>query len=73
MADVKKLTTLEYAEFLERVHLYRKDFPQLRLGQAMYNILNSYHPNLAVSVRGTELDPFYRDDRVEDFLEYIKE
>ena len=70
---IKKLNTLEFEEHKERVHLVMRDFPQLRLGQAHFNKLYEFYPELANEIRGTKNDPYYLDVRVTDFIKYIKE
>lgn len=40
----------------------------LRPGQVVFNEIASLDPNFAESVRGTKLDPFYRDDRIGEML-----
>lgn len=35
-----------------------------RFGQAFFNTLHQYHTELAELIRASELDPFYRDDRL---------
>ena len=43
---------------------------QIRLGQAYYNML----PNaLAANIRTTDLDPFFNNMRLENFLLYVQE
>lgn len=45
--------------------------PHIRRGQAMYNRLTEIAPDVALEINGTELDPFYQDDRIDDFLDAI--
>jgi len=42
-----------------------------RQGQAYFNALEEVDSNLAEKVRGTRLDPFYNDDRIDLFLDYV--
>lgn len=42
-----------------------------RKGQAFFNELLVVRPDIAEAVRGTYLDPFYRDDRLEEFLTFV--
>lgn len=70
---IKKLNELEIAEHKERVHLLMRDFPKLRLGQAHFNKLCEFYPELANEIRGTKNDPYYFDSRIADFIKYIKE
>jgi len=42
-----------------------------RIGQGAFNVLNELDPDLADSIRGTDLDPFYNDDRVAKFYAHV--
>lgn len=42
--------------------------PEWRWGQTLFNVLRDVRPELAEHVRGTELDPFYRDSVAPKFL-----
>lgn len=46
---------------------FKRD-PHIRFGQAVFNISYKMYPKEADALRGTEVDCFYRDDRVEAFL-----
>lgn len=41
---------------------------QVRLGQALSDVLRDYRADLANEIIGTDLDPFYDDTRVGAFL-----
>lgn len=43
----------------------------LRLGQYAFNILNESHPDIANSIRASDVDPFYRDSRLIAFMIFI--
>lgn len=45
--------------------------PRWRDGQTYFNVLYAGRPDLADAVRGTDLDPFHRDDRVPAFLRWV--
>lgn len=45
--------------------------PGQREGQRAFNLLAAMHPVLAERVRLTRVDPFYRDDRLPAFFEFI--
>jgi hypothetical protein len=51
-ADIEKI-------FLETVYKYRKEYPNWRYGQVLFNALYEVDPDLANEIRGTEIDPFY--------------
>lgn len=54
-----------FAEYLVKVTRYRQDYPDLRVGQAFFNVLYCYYPDIADKIRGTKNDPFYKEDAVE--------
>jgi hypothetical protein len=45
----------------------------LRLGQRFFNYLGKVYPKIADEIRGTQIDPFYVDDRLPNCLNYIRE
>lgn len=51
----------------------RKAHPSLRDGQAYFNALHEVDPKLADELSGTELDPYYVDSRIPDFLAKVQE
>jgi hypothetical protein len=53
--------------------LCQKDDGRLRHGQTLFNALYGLRPDLADSVRGSGLDPFYQDAKVEGFLAWLRE
>jgi len=42
-----------------------------REGQYVFNLLYQHYPEVADAIRGTELDMFYVDARIEDFVRII--
>lgn len=42
-----------------------------RIGQSVFNTLYDLDPEMADSIRGTDLDPFYNDDRVAKFYDHV--
>lgn len=50
---------------------YMRGHPEYRMGQALFNSLQDYHPTIANAVRGRRhLDPFYRDENIGDCLTF---
>ncbi len=41
-----------------------KDHPELRLGQAIMNVLHKYYPDIYNKCTNTECDCFYLDERI---------
>lgn len=46
-------------------------YPELRYGQAWYNVLREKRPELANRIAQTELDPFQRDERVPRLIDWL--
>lgn len=45
----------------------------IRAGQQAFNALYCWKPDLADSIRGTDLDPFYNDARLPAFYRHVQE
>lgn len=54
-----------FESFLNDVHNTKT--PATRMGQHAYNVLFSTHPEVANTILGTTLDPFYDDKRLPTF------
>lgn len=65
----------ETMDFLEYDQLVRARFAQRlwRLGQTYFNLLAAFRPDLSEQIRGTALDPFHDDSRIESFLDWAAE
>lgn len=62
----------QFVKYLRQVtDTYDDSYPNLRWGQAYFNVLCSHDPELADKIRSTQLDPFYSDKQIPDFLNYI--
>lgn len=44
-----------------------------RRGQAYFNILAKYRPDISERIRASEIDPFHDDGRLDAFLEFTRE
>jgi len=62
---------MRWWQYLKEVGEARRAHSQWREGQAYFNVLETHLPHLANKVRGTDLDPFYRDDRIDAFREWL--
>lgn len=49
----------------------QEQYPTLRVGQSMMIILSKVSPYLYNEMVATPLDPFYDDDRVDNFLAWL--
>jgi hypothetical protein len=61
-----------YAEFVTKVSTTFVAEPLWRLGQTAFNVLYEVAPDLADEIRATELDPFYLDDRLPAFYQWVR-
>lgn len=64
-------TRSKYARYCLAVAEARLAHPEYRRGQAHFNVLyfGGFDPEFADQIRGTDLDPFHRDDVVPRLLE----
>jgi hypothetical protein len=46
---------------------------ELRLGQAVYNVARDRYPAVVVNLAGSDVDPFYRSERIRAFLARLTE
>ena len=66
-------TLTPFSEFQALAATYYGDNPAQRWGQALFNTLFAVHPEVAEKVRSDfRVDPFYDDDRVPAFLEFVE-
>lgn len=54
-------------DYLAKVARYREQNPQQREGQAHFNALARFHRDVAERIWGTEVDPFFDDNRMPAF------
>lgn len=67
-------TGTSFEDYLVQVVDYRMEHPELRPGQAAYNVLGRLRPELANQVRTMDLDPFYGGAAVlDEFYEWVGE
>ena len=66
---------LDLDRYYTLVRKNRVKYPEWRYGQNLFNSLFELDPDLANSIRGTSLDPFYIDDskdkKVDEFLNWL--
>jgi hypothetical protein len=59
---------MDYRQFIEYCGYTQDLNPEWRRGQTHFNALYKLNPGLADYIRGTAIDPFYRDDAIQSFL-----
>lgn len=69
MATTSPTTDKTLGEFI--VKFAETHIPEQRQGQMAFNLLTVMHPVLAESVRGSRHDPFYNDDRLTVFFDFV--
>lgn len=62
---------MTYEELILHAVRYHAEHPEQRIGQACFNAVHEVEPEVANLVRGTTLDPFYRDERLPEFLGHV--
>jgi hypothetical protein len=64
---------LTFGDYLHASAAYlRAHAPHVRRGQALFNVLSHYRPDLADGLVATPLDPYYNDARVAAFLRRVE-
>ena len=64
---------MTFDEFVDLVPEMQGMYPEWRAGQAAFNTLLRYRPDLAERVKATNLDPFYQDAQLADFYLWLKD
>lgn len=64
---------MNFSQFMLDVSYYYYNNHEQRYGQACFNVLHAVEPKLANEIRGTNLDPFHRDERVPEFLAKVRD
>jgi len=57
--------------YLERSARRKSLHPSERMGQAYFNQLREDQPEVASDVTNSEIDPFYDDNLIGEFLTYL--
>ena len=66
------MTRNEFSEFCLAINDKTKNMSKdMRHGQLLFNLLHERFPDVANSIRGTSIDPFYRDENIKVCLNYI--
>jgi hypothetical protein len=67
---------MNYDEFLNRVYNLHETQPikgDLRLGQIYFNLLCEVRPTLAEEIRGSMLDPFFKERITKVVSDFVRE
>ena len=68
---MKKLTKEEISDVVELANDMQLKHEDYRWGQAFFNALYMLFPDVANSIRATDKDPFYNNDKVDKCIEFI--
>lgn len=63
---------MTFEKFLDKLVEYRNSNPSQRHGRAFFNLLCEVRPDLAERLRGSTIDPFYRDDLLPDAVLFVQ-
>jgi len=61
---------IDLTEFNLNVVKTCEQYPHWRYGQILYNVLYDMYPDIAISIRGTDIDPFYFDKNYEKISKF---
>ena len=74
MASSPKPLTPKISELYTVAYMgYQASNPELRDGQALMIALMELNKDLYTDITGMDVDPFYLDERIPAFIEYIKD
>jgi hypothetical protein len=62
-----------FSHFLTEVAYVYHASLEFRFGQTCFNVLYKLNPDLATSLTGTDVDPYYDDDKVPEFLKRVRD
>ena len=62
----------DYFSFEKSVMQARKENPRWRAGQTLFNVFHITYPYLSHLIRATNIDPFYQDKKIHEFISYLK-
>ena len=70
---MRKIDNLNIIGIKKLAYSYIKVNTEIRLGQATFNAAFEFFPHAVNKLRGTEYDCFYDDNRIDKFLEKLRE
>ena len=68
---MNKLTEHEVNAVVSLAQKMKEEIPYYRKGQSLFIALSILHPDIADSIRATQLDPFYQDEKIEECIAEI--
>ena len=70
MLKMKASLIFDLIKIKEKI-LYYINIENLRKGQSLFNAVYAIRPDIADSLRGTDKDCFYNDEKINDFMEEV--
>jgi hypothetical protein len=68
---MRKLNKDELIAVVSLAGKMKKEIPYYRKGQSFFIALSILHPDIADSIRATQFDPFYQDEKIEECIAEI--
>ena len=68
-----KLTIKQLNDFQQGLQTYIENNPAQRYGQATFNYLYELYPEIANLIRGKQEDPFYDDNKLSAFYQWLED
>ena len=62
---------MTHEQWIQAAIAYWHMYPEQRKGQAFFNSLALNRPDLSEQIRGTNLDPFYREADLQGFMLWV--
>lgn len=59
-------------EFAHELADYMAHQPELRKGQVVFNLVAHYYPAITSEIAGTEVDCYYKDNKIDAFLDEVR-
>jgi len=64
--------SVNHGQYMQEVSKVGRQYPTWRQGQVLFNVLDEMYPELAKSIIGGDLDPFYKqDNELTDFYDWL--
>lgn len=61
----------ELSNFIKYATTLKRHMPKMRIGPALMGKLNEISPKLYELISETEIDPYYSDDNIDEFIDYL--
>ena len=62
---------MKFKQYIQDCFHFSQQYPKQRQGQVAFNILADIRPDISTKIQGTERDPFYDDERLLAFYDFV--